>query len=151
MLVLMAGCATAPRVPPGGADLPRSEVPADVRGAQIASEAIAQLGRPYRYGGRYPTGFDCSGLVYFVHAAQGISTPRTTREQYAAARPVRTSELAPGDLLFFRIAGTQVAHVAIYTGEGRFVHSPQSGRPVESRPFSDPYFQLRLLGAGRFY
>ncbi len=38
------------------------------------------------------------------------------------------NELEPGDLLFFRIKG-RISHVAIYTGEGRFVHAPQTGRP----------------------
>ena len=120
-------------------------------GQQIAAQAIAQLGRPYRYGGHDTAGFDCSGLVSFVHASLGITTPRTTLEQFRAARPVPAAELAPGDLLFFRIGGKRAEHVAIYTGDGRFVHAPQTGRPVESRPLDDAYFQSRLLGVGRFY
>jgi len=122
-----------------------------VLGGQIAAEAIAQLGRPYRYGGRDPGGFDCSGLVYFVHAARGIATPRTTLEQYRSARPVPAAELVAGDLLFFHIGGTGVSHVAIYTGDGRFVHAPQTGKPVESRQLSEAYFRTRLLGVGRLY
>jgi cell wall-associated NlpC family hydrolase len=111
---------------------------------------MAQLGRPYRYGGRSPEGFDCSGLVYFVHAALGIVTPRTTFDQFRAARPVAAADMRAGDLLFYRI-GKTVAHVAIYTGDGRFVHAPQTGRPVELRPIDDPYFTKRLVGAGRLY
>lgn len=89
--------------------------------------------------------------MYFVHAARGITTPRTTLEQYRAARPVPVQDLVAGDLLFFRIEGPGVSHVAIYTGDGRFVHAPQTGRPVELRPLNDPYFLPRLLGAGRLY
>lgn len=145
---MLTGCATQ-RLP--RPEIPGSEVPDQTLGVQIAVDAIAQLGRPYRYGGRDPAGFDCSGLVFFVHAAHGITTPRTTLEQYRVARPVSADALAAGDLLFFRIGATGVAHVGIYTGDGHFVHAPQTGRPVELRPVDDPYFRPRFLGAGRFY
>jgi murein DD-endopeptidase len=147
--LLLAACASAPPLPSAGAKT-GGEIPVS-KGARIAADAIALLGRPYRYGGRDPGGFDCSGLVYYVHAAQGITTPRTTLEQSRAAQPVPLESLAAGDLLFFRIDGKAVAHVAIYTGDGRFVHAPQTGRPVELRQLGDPYFRPRLLAAGRFY
>jgi cell wall-associated NlpC family hydrolase len=146
--LLLAGCVTAPRSQDHKS---ASEIPDLKMGGLIAAEALALVGRPYRYGGSDLTGFDCSGLVYFVHAAHGIATPRTTLEQYRAARPVPANELAVGDLLFFRIDGKSVAHVAIYTGDGRFVHAPETGRPVELRPLDDAYFQPRLLRFGRFY
>ncbi len=120
-------------------------------GAKIAADALALLGRPYRYGGSDPAGFDCSGLVYFVHARNGVAAPRTTEDQYRAARPVRAGELAAGDLVFFRIEGQEVNHVAVYVGQGRFVHAPQTGKAVEARRMDDAYFQPRLLGAARLY
>lgn len=119
-------------------------------GQRISTAALALLGRPYRYGGNGPADFDCSGLVRFVHAALGIAVPRTTTNQFAAARKVAMADLAAGDLLFFRFEGPKVSHVAIYTGDGRFVHAPQTGRPVEVRPLDD-WYRRRLVGAGRLY
>ena len=75
--------------------------------------------------------------------------PRTAAEQYDASRSVDLKAVRPGDLLFFRING-RVSHVAIYAGEGRFVHAPQTGRTVELRPIDDPYYAPRLVRAGRF-
>lgn len=113
--------------------------------------AIALLGAPYKYGGSGPTTFDCSGLVRFVHDQLGIAVPRTAAEQYSAAKPVNVKGLEPGDLLFFRTQGRRVSHVAIYTGEGRFIHAPQTGRPVEFRELDDGYYRPRLVGAGRLF
>ena len=138
-IVALAGCASAPR--------PR-EAPL---GERIAAGALAQIGRPYRYGGSTPEGFDCSGLVRYAYLTAGVDVPRTTTEQFQTARSIRLSDLSPGDLLFFRIDSREVTHVAIYTGHGRFVHAPQSGKSVETRPVDDEWYRDRLLGAGRLY
>src|SRR5215467_4590950 len=69
-------------------------------GASIARAAEALIGAEYRYGGAGPDVFDCSGLVAFVHRENGIVTPRTAAQQYAAARPVPRDDLQPGDLVF---------------------------------------------------
>ena len=136
---LLTGCASAPRQP----ELSLGE--------RIASGAMAQAGRPYRYGGSTPEGFDCSGLVRYVFLAAGISVPRTTTEQYRAAQQIKLGRLEPGDLLFFRVDTKQVEHVAIYTGDGRFVHAPQSGKSVETRSLDDDWYRSRLVGAGRLF
>jgi cell wall-associated NlpC family hydrolase len=135
--MLAAGCVSTPR----GRE--------HTLGERIADTALKQVGRPYRYGGSTPEGFDCSGLVRFAYLAQGITVPRTTGEQFRASQAVKTGKLAPGDLLFFRIEGAEVSHVAIYAGNGRFVHAPQSGRPVETRGLDDDWYRSRLVRAGR--
>jgi cell wall-associated NlpC family hydrolase len=61
------------------------------------------------------------------------------------------SDLEPGDLLFFRTAGKRISHVAIYAGSNRFVHAPQTGRPIEIRTLDDEYYRPRLAGAGRLF
>jgi cell wall-associated NlpC family hydrolase len=124
--------------------------PATTVGDEVAIRAISLLGAPYQWGGNGPTAFDCSGLVRFIHDQLGIVAPRTAAEQFSAATPVPLSELEPGDLLFFRIKG-RISHVAIYTGEGRFVHAPQTGRPVELRMLDDDFYRPRLAGAGRLF
>jgi cell wall-associated NlpC family hydrolase len=136
---LLTGCASAPRQREASL------------GERIAASAMAQTGRPYHYGGSTPAGFDCSGLVRFAYQAAGVSVPRTTSEQFRAARKVKLSQLAPGDLLFFRIDTRKVSHVAIYTGDGRFVHAPKSGKSVETRSLENDWFRSRLVSAGRLY
>lgn len=136
--------ATTP--PPVGGGVPDA-------GTQLVGAAMAQLGVAYRYGGAAPEqGFDCSGLVTYVFGQQGIAVPRTAAQQFAAARAVREGDLRPGDLVFFRLAGPggDVSHVGIYTGQGRFVHAPQSGRRVSEANLSDEYYRARLVGYGRF-
>lgn len=145
----LSGCGSTPSAgptPSGGS----SPIAGSV-GTEIAMRAMSLLGTPYRWGGATPSGFDCSGLVRYVHEQIGIFTPRTAAEQFAAAREVSLRNLAPGDLLFFKIRGSTVSHVAIYTGEGRFIHAPQTGRPVELRMLDDEFYRPRLAGAGRLF
>jgi len=163
--LLLQGCATSsqPRpLPPLGDIAPApgpvaTPMPAPGPGAtpsagsEIVIRAISLIGAPYRFGGSGPKTFDCSGLVQYVHHEIGIDVPRTAAEQYRAAVPVRLDDIEPGDLLFFRISGKRISHVAIYAGSGRFVHAPQTGRPVELRTLDDSYYRPRLAGAGRLF
>jgi cell wall-associated NlpC family hydrolase len=107
------------------------------------------IGAPYRYGGTSPRGFDCSGLVYYAYRKVGMHTPRTTTEQYRQTKRVQVSHLQPGDLVFFRISQDKVSHVGIYAGDGRFIHAPSSGKSVAYASLHDPYWRVRLTGAGR--
>ncbi len=152
--VALQGCSSAPVRPGAASRLPpaSSSVHSDAPlGSEIAMRAMSLLGTPYRYGGEEPGGFDCSGLVRFVHRQIGIGVPRTAAEQYAAAAPIDVKHLQPGDLLFFKLQGARVSHVAIYTGEYRFIHAPQTGRSVELRTLDDAYYRPRLVGAGRLF
>jgi cell wall-associated NlpC family hydrolase len=121
------------------------------KGYRIASIAKQQLGRPYRYGGLGRKGFDCSGLVHYAHRAAGVRVPRMTRQQYRAARRVALEDLHPGDLLFFRLSGFKVSHVGIYTGGGRFVHAPSSGKRVMVSSLGNDYWRKHLVRGGRLY
>jgi murein DD-endopeptidase len=89
--------------------------------------------------------------VRFIYDQVGIPVPRTAAEQFSAAKPIGLAVLEPGDLLFFRTRGQRISHVAIYTGEGRFIHAPRSGQPVEFRMLDDEYYRTRLAGAGRLF
>lgn len=110
--------------------------------------AIAQIGRPYRYGGASPgEGFDCSGLVEYVFDRAGLQVPRDTRGQIAAVRRVSRSELRAGDLVFFRL-GRRRLHVGIVVDGGRMVHAPSSGGRVEIVSLDSPYWAGRFSGGG---
>ena len=111
-----------------------SSAPSGV-GARAALLARDYLGVPYRWGGSSPSGFDCSGLVYFVYGRLGVSLPRVTYSQWNAGRHVLRSELAPGDLVFFY----GQSHVGIYIGGGRFIHAPHTGTSVRIDSLSGWY------------
>ena len=114
-----------------------------------ADVALSQAGRPYRYGGSSPSGFDCSGLVQFAYRQAGRSTPRTTGELYRATEAVSRGALKRGDLVFFEIDG-KMAHVGIYLDNNRFVHAPRSGRSVSVESLDSGFYKSRFVRGGRF-
>lgn len=148
LAILAAGCAGAPRAPDSGGAVPPVGREA---GAALVGVAAQLIGTPYRYGGASPQGFDCSGLVYYVHGRLGLQVPRTAAQQSRAARTVKLSALQPGDLVFFRVDSRSVDHVGIYAGRGRFIHAPRTGKVVSYAYLDDPYYRKRLVGAGRFW
>jgi peptidoglycan DL-endopeptidase CwlO len=93
---------------------------------QAAQIALRYLGVPYVWGGSSPGGFDCSGLVMYVYAQLGISLPHYTVAQWDATLPISSSQMQPGDLVFFNGLG----HVGIYIGGGQFVDAPHTGSVV---------------------
>jgi Cell wall-associated hydrolases (invasion-associated proteins) len=153
--VLVQGCSLEPYRPYRPQPAPQVAAPTPASfpsiGNEIALRALSQLGKPYVWGGADLTGFDCSGLVRFIYDQVGIPVPRTAAEQFSAAKPVDLAGLKPGDLLFFRTQGRRISHVAIYAGEGRFVHAPRTGQAVELRMLDDEYYRPRLAGAGRLF
>ena len=78
--------------------------------------AEAQLGKPYMYAASGPDTFDCSGLTMMAWAAAGISLPHYSGAQYEMFPHVPLDQLAPGDLLFWGVQGSE--HVAMYIGGG---------------------------------
>jgi cell wall-associated NlpC family hydrolase len=105
----------------------------------------------YRRGGRAPsTGFDCSGFVQYVFAhALGIDLPDDSVSQSTAGIRVARNELKTGDLVFFHTRGKGVSHVGIYLDNGRFIHSPSTGKRVRVDELSDRYWARRYVGARR--
>jgi cell wall-associated NlpC family hydrolase len=118
------------RIPPG--------TPAPI--AAVISFALAQLGKPYVYGGSGPNAWDCSGLVQGAYLRIGLRLPRTTLEQVNVGRPIySTSQLQPGDLLFIPgSSGTPADpdHVGMYLGDGLLIQAPQTGEKVKLSPLS---------------
>jgi cell wall-associated NlpC family hydrolase len=124
----------------GVAALPAGyQLPTAGQGATAVRTALAQLGKPYIWGGVGPRGFDCSGLTMTSWAAAGVAIPRTAAAQAASGVAVSGfPALQPGDLLF--IAGTHgtassPGHVGMYIGTvddvAYLVQAPRTGLTVE--------------------
>jgi cell wall-associated NlpC family hydrolase len=99
---------------------------------RVVPTAEQYIGVPYRYGGASPrTGFDCSGFVQYVYGTQGVDLPRTSRQMAGSGVAVTpsTRSMQVGDLMLFQQGG-RISHVAIYAGNGRFIHSSSSGHGV---------------------
>lgn len=90
----------------------------------FAHGAMAQE-NTYLWGGTVGPNFDCSGLVQTAFAASGIRLPRDSYQQEDFVDAIALSDLQAGDLLFFG-RGDRPNHVALYLGNGRYIHS--SGR-----------------------
>ena len=119
--------------------------------SKILSTAYSQMGLPYQYGGASPkTGFDCSGFVKWVFANHGVELPRTTKDLLHVGVPVAEDELRPGDLvLYSRSVGRSTGHVGIYTGNGKFIHSPHTGDRIKESDINSRYRQDRFVKACR--
>ena len=128
--LLLAACASTPN---------QVSVP-----DEAAKHAAKMVGKPYRFGGASPAGFDCSGLVQFSYQQAGITLPHSTDRQRRVSKHVRVSELKRGDLLFFDQEGKKNSHVGIYRGDRRFVHAPSSGKHVRNDTLDNPYWKKHL-------
>lgn len=116
---------------------------------RIVLDALGQVGRPYRYGGATPDGFDCSGLIQYIFAQSGIRIPRTTLEQRAIGVEIDEDDILPGDLLFYRFGSGRVDHVALYLGDGQAIHAPASGRSIIVASVDLKYWRQRFVEAVR--
>jgi murein DD-endopeptidase len=111
---------------------------------EAAGHAAAMLGKPYRFGGATPAGFDCSGLVQYSYRQAGVRLPHNTEQQRLGAKPIARAELRRGDLIFFDQEGKKHSHVGIYLGDGRFVHAPATGKSVRSDRLDSPYWRRHI-------
>lgn len=108
------------------ASIPTYDGPASGRGAVAVRYALAQVGEPYSYSAHPPTSWDCSKLTAAAWGAAGVSLTAVSYAQAGQVRRISTSDLRPGDLLFY-FRGAH--HVAMYIGGGKLVEaaSPEHG------------------------
>lgn len=117
---------------------------------QIVAEARKYLGVRYANGGASPSGFDCSGLVYYVLNQLGFHAYRTPVDQYKHGTYVAKSDLKPGDIVFFAGTGAVgISHVGIYAGNGQFIHAPNSRSTVSYSDLTAGYWANHYYGARR--
>jgi cell wall-associated NlpC family hydrolase len=158
--VMLSGCASGPQPQPTSLDraavravgLGDSQRDHEVKltiGGAVAELAMGMVGARYRYGGTDPNeGFDCSGLAFYAYTQAGYRIPRTSQDQFRAARKIALGDAGAGDLVFFQDEA-KLSHVGIYLGDGRFVHAPASGQKVAVASMSSAYYQQHLVAVGR--
>jgi cell wall-associated NlpC family hydrolase len=116
--------------------------------ARAVAFALAQRGKPYRWGAQGPDAYDCSGLTWAAWRAAGVTIPRTAAGQLAGLPSVR-GQLRSGDLLIYRTAGPTRRHVAMLVGAGRMVDAPGRGIPVRVTGLRPGWLGAVRPGGGR--
>ncbi len=104
---------------------------ANTVGAQALQAAITREGDPYVWGAAGPGQFDCSGLVVWAYAQEGIALPHYTGSLWNSGLHVARADLEPGDLVFFF---ADISHVGIYIGDGLMIDAPDFGETVKVEP-----------------
>ncbi len=137
-----SGCATRPPVN-------RSTGYTQSAGDKATSTALTMIGRPYKYRGETPAGFDCSGLVRYSYLTAGIELPHGTRALKDMTRSVGLWGARQGDLVFFWENGKKYSHVGIYIGDRKFIHAPSTGGNVRRDSVDDPYYKKHYLDTRR--
>ena len=91
---------------------------------QALQEALTRRGDPYVWGAAGPSQFDCSGLVVWAFAQEGVALPHYTGSLWNSGMHIARNDLEPGDLVFF---GADISHVGIYVGNGLMLDAPYTG------------------------
>ena len=138
-----AATATLPTSPVVNDGLPANYVmPVDATAAEtvVITYALAQLGKPYLWGGAGPAAFDCSGLTMMAWAQVGVTLLHYTGDQINEGSAVTSyAEIAPGDLVLVPGSDGTVAnpgHVGIYLGDGLVESAVDVQYGVMSQPYS---------------
>lgn len=127
------------------------KIPADVsyNVNKLIQTAKSVKGVSYVWGGSTPSGFDCSGFIYYAYKAAGMNISRLSTDGYYN-RSYYVNKPQPGDLVFFE--GTYkagISHMGIYLGNNQFIHASSDG--VEISSLSNSYWKQHFDGYKRFY
>lgn len=117
----------------------------------VILQGLKLVGVRYRFGGNdEDSGLDCSGFVRLVFKDSiGTALPRTAREMSEVGQKIDTSQLQPGDLVFFNTMRRTFSHVGIYLGDNHFLHAPRTGAEVRVENMNSSYWMQRYNGARR--
>ncbi|MFH9135608.1 NlpC/P60 family protein [Streptomyces sp. NPDC017524] len=132
------GSGSGPGTDPGSGSGSGTDSGYAAKAEKVLAFARAQIGKPYVWGASGPSSYDCSGLTQAAWREAGVTLPRTTWDQVEFGTRVATSDLLPGDLVFFY---DDISHVGIYKGDGMMIHAPKPGANVrEESIYSMPIY-----------
>ena len=116
----------------------------------LAGAGLKLLGTPYVWGGSNPSGFDCSGFVWYIARQAGRSVSRGMLGEYNGGSHPAREELKPGDLVFFQNTFSPgLSHNGIYIGNAQFVHAADEAAGVTISSLNTPYWSAHWFGATR--
>ncbi len=113
----------------------------------IVTTAKEYLGGKYVFGGTSLTkGIDCSAFVRAILGKYGIYIPRTSREQARSGNTISSSQLKPGDLVFYG-SSSYINHVAMYIGNGQVIHASnkRDGIKISNMYYRSPVKYVRYI------
>ena len=117
--------------------------------SKVVNYALKFLGNPYVWGGTSLTkGADCSGFTLSVFKNFGISLPHYSGSQAQMGTAVKSSNMRPGDLIFYGNSSGTINHVAMYIGNGQVVHaaSKRSGIKISTWNYRKPLKIRDIIG-----
>lgn len=122
-------------------------------GNDIVTAGEKFLDLPYLWAGMSSYGYDCSGFSYSMCKANGYLIPRDAHDQANSGKDVELSEIEPGDLLFFAYEEGKgsIHHVGIYYGDGKLLHSPNTGKTIEIIPLAGTIYERELCVSRRYW
>lgn len=116
----------------------------------VIDVAKSVIGTPYKWAGTTPSGFDCSGFIWYAFKTAGENVARTNTDGYFN-RSYYVDTPQPGDLVFFENTYKKgISHVGIYLGNGNFIHASSSQGVVISN-VNDSYWKQKFDSFKRFY
>lgn len=117
--------------------------------SQIVNYALQFLGNPYVWGGTSLTrGADCSGFTMSIMSHFGVSLPHHSGSQAGRGKSISSSQMRPGDLIFYANSGGTINHVALYIGNGQVIHASNArdGIKISTWNYRTPKKIVNVLG-----
>lgn len=122
--------------------------------AAVIKAVESKLGARYVWGAEGPNTFDCSGLMVWAYAKEGVNLPRTSQEQAKYGTAVPLAKVQPGDLITSNWGSGPSSHVGMYVGNNKIIHAPRPGSVVKFANLDADYRShinavRRVPGAGK--